>query len=266
MGKPSIFSKEYDRRMKKRKARITIGVILVIIVFGVVFYKGYISNFIKDAKQKYEAEKVKKQEEASKSEEKPNIDANVNNENKASEQVQNKEEKYYEIKFPDGNAVKAVYEEENGVKKFKYLAPTEAKITFDLSMAAQGMVVCDEKTQNVMFCDINGTQKDITLKGYTSSTAGKTFPKDAILGENPNYIWSLSPKFISESQVVYISQLPYFGKEEKYLWIVDINDESRRMLNVPAKNISINSMTEKGLEVSADGVNKYIKADGSIVQ
>ena len=39
MAKPSIFSKDYEKKMKRRRIRITIVVSLVAIITGVLIYK-----------------------------------------------------------------------------------------------------------------------------------------------------------------------------------------------------------------------------------
>ena len=50
MGKPSIFSRDYEKQMKKRKKRIAFTIFIAIIagVFVTVSMKGTVKNLIKD--------------------------------------------------------------------------------------------------------------------------------------------------------------------------------------------------------------------------
>ena len=44
MAKPSIFSRDYEKKMKRRKRRITIGIILILLVVVVAFVKFQLPN------------------------------------------------------------------------------------------------------------------------------------------------------------------------------------------------------------------------------
>lgn len=265
MGKPSIFSKEYERRMRKRKLRIAFAVLIFVILGFGVLYKGYISNFIKSAKASYINEKQKQAEDKQK-QELSNKEENKIAEDKKVEEKNVVEEKFYDIPIKEGVKVKVVYDETQGEKKFKYVEPSESKINFDINSTGKGLVIHDESAQSMIFCDINGNYKDITMPAFNSSSANRSFSKESVIAENPAYVWAASPKFFNENQIVYISQLPWFGKEEKYIWVVDASNSTYRNTNVYGKNVVVGNKVDKGIEINIDGKISYMDQNGNLIQ
>ncbi|MBU5592863.1 hypothetical protein KQI89_14005 [Clostridium sp. MSJ-4] len=266
MGKPSIFSKDYERKMKRRKFKILFIGLIVALVVGTILCSGYISNFIQETKKQYLADKQKEEEK-----EKEVLDKNKDSSEESSlikeeKDIAKEEQLYYEIKLTDDTIVKLVYEGKDENIKYKFAETDGNKIYFDINPSGKKLLIYEEGTQNLFIYDTNGNYVDGTMKNFTSGSAGKTFDKDTELGKNPSYIWCGMPKFYSDTQIAFISQLPWFGKEDKYIWTLDLDAKSYNNTNIQGRNIIINGMQDKGLEISLDGVLNYMTKDGNIVQ
>ena len=273
--KPSIFSREYERRMRRRKIGIISLIVLVVLILGLLVAGDYVKPFIND-KIGYISAKINKKdavdenaadekpvedktsEETEKTDETPNSEEIINDE--ASKEV----EQFYDVTVSEGVTVRALYDEKDGVKSFKFIEPGENKVTFDINKSLNQMVLLDEASQKMVLEDINGTMKDITLETYTSSS-GTKFLRSNILSTKPGYVWNKSPKFIDDTHVVYISQLPWFNREGRYyVWIVDVASNSHKNINgLEGASITIGDVVDNGINIDVDG-NKFILApDGS---
>ena len=117
----------------------------------------------------------------------------------------------------------------------------------------------------------DGTGKNVTKTSYISG-GGTTFTKDQTLINNPQYIWNSQARFIDETRIVYVSQLPYFGSAavNKYIWLVDIKDAPQQMIenvmwNLKAPEVTLGELVpEKGITVVENGNTFYLNADGIV--
>lgn len=262
MGKPSIFSRDYEKKMKRRKRRIMLLIIAVIVIVSVVFIKFKLPNIdFTDVKTKIQAwvDTGKPKEEIDVEEEKEQTNEE--------EEKREPEKTYMDLNLAEGVVVKAEYQEVEGVKKFITLVPVEG-LTYTLSPSAQQIIVVDS-AQNIKLCGIDGTVKDITKKEYISTT-NQSFAKDQILANNPTYVWHSQVKFIDETKILYVSQLPYFGSSanNKYIWIYDIASGVETTLwNTKSQDIIVGDLVpEKGITVTIAGVVNYINNQGVITQ
>ena len=178
MAKPSIFSRDYEKKMKRRKRRITIGIILILLVVVVAFVKFQLPN-IDFTQVKVDEEPIE--------EEKP-------------QDVEKEPERtYIDFKIKEGTVAKAEYVEAEGVKKFVALEPIEG-YTLSLSPSQQQMIVMDTN-QNLYLLNVDGSLKDVTKKEYIS-TSKQTFPKDKMLAAYEGYIWKTKGMDIQIGEVV----------------------------------------------------------------
>jgi biopolymer transport protein ExbD len=179
--KPSIFSKDYEQKMRRRKKRITLTffISVILIIFVVVYIKGVFKNFGTSVKN------TKSNVVSSKNEPK---NSNINKPQKS---------EGYDIQLSDGTTDSAIYETKNNEKTFRYLSPTGSNTYYDISPSGKSMVVFDSKAQSIILMDISGNKQDITNNQYVS-TSGTEITKTAQLSAQPDYIWCSSPKFINE--------------------------------------------------------------------
>ncbi|GFZ31827.1 hypothetical protein CSC2_23530 [Clostridium zeae] len=283
MGKPSIFSKEYERRMKKRK-RLVSTFILVVLVIGAIAFTATKINFKNDIKDKVSSILTKKsnqdkpsisndkanndKEAATKPKDDSNKDGNKQSDSNASkdtskngnEEKKQEEDKYIEVTLGSGTVSKIFYDDVSGTKKYKYLDPIDSGVTFDISPSQNSMLINEVNTQQMKVIGSDGQQKEITKASYVTKD-GRTFSREAIMKQYPGYLWSVNSKFIDDKHVAYVSQLPWFGVPDlySYIWIVDINSgEHKALMNIKAKNLTISNLEADGLHIKADDTEKVI--------
>lgn len=282
MPKPSIFSKDYDEKMRRRKRnrRIAILIVLVIVIIG-IFIVSFGSKFglnVKSSMNKIKAivitrmnkdstdktnkdsnnsSKAKNDENSNKSENE-NSDAAVQK-----EQVKKEETGEYAVKLPNGEEIKLKYSVVNNEKS--YIDVTPKTLVYDISPSKKQIVVLENSTQNLILLDINGTINDISKTEYVSSK-GTVFSKDSIMKANVGYIWCAAPKFINEDNIIYQSQLPWFNKGNiKYIWKYIISSKvyehnlSGGLGEVFGADIKYGKLNSEGLEVIIDGNVKIVK-------
>lgn len=272
MPKPSIFSSQYNEEMKRRKRiKIIIGIVLLIIALTAVFGGSINDSIGEKVKLKFEKSKEKGKDQKDGADNiKQDSKSKQENEKSQANEMKEKEIKKdvpktgnYNIKLSNGEEVKLSYNIVNNEKQYTGVLPKG--INYDISPSKKNIVILENKTQNMILVDSNGNTKDITKKEYVSSK-NDVFKKDDILQYNSNYIWCSSPKYLNEDNILYISQLPWFNKEDqKYLWKYNISSNnhyhnlSQAGGEISGVNIKYGSNTPEGLEVIVDGVKNIIK-------
>lgn len=266
MGKPSIFSNQYRREMKRRRNRIIIIVvaIIVIAVLGIILITGSLSNY-KFTENSNEVKKVSEKN----TEKTQNIsvknEASKTNKQEDSNKQQNTPAKVFTVNMADGKTINITYDDTNSVRKITNIQNGDPDIDFNINPSGTFAVAYEKSKQNIMLINADGTSSDITNTSYTSSN-GTAFSKDSILSQKSDYIWQQSPKFIDDDNIAYISQLPWFNKTSKYIWKYNIKDKTNINTNITGTNVKMNNMVNgKGLEIVVDNVTEYLKPDGSVV-
>lgn len=288
MGRPSIFSKEYERKMRTRRIRNVTLILIVIIASGAFILRNnfmiWVSNKIdikdvaKNNVMSFVTNKVKNafterkgsgEADLSKDKAEPEKAAAIEESSEKNIPVETSIslEKYYEMKLNNGISVNVIYEENGEDRKFKN-ASSEGRIYFNISPSGKGIVILDEESQDMFIMDDTGRVVDITKKQYISTSGKEIYNKDEQLVKVPGYIWHRTPKFIDENNIVYISNLPWFNRtEERYIWKVNLTtNEQINILRSAATNLSFDKLTENGLLASIDGKEKYIQTDGKIIE
>lgn len=261
MVKPSIFSKDYEKKMRRRKKRIIFAafVSIILIIFAVIYSKDVFRNFVKNANN---TNNTKNNATPNKNETKS---SNINKQESKAPAKQEKVEGY-SIQLSDGTTVNAIYETKNNDKTFKYVSPAESNIQYSISPAGKNIVLFDSKVQSIILVDINGNKQDITNPQYVSSS-GTVITKSSQLSAQPGYIWCSVPKFIDEDNIAYISQLPWIGKTTKYIWIENIKNKTHTWVQaVEGEDVKLDKLTDKGLTVIVDGKTMYLTSNGSITE
>ncbi|MGL5479221.1 MAG: hypothetical protein ACRDCB_09315 [Clostridium sp.] len=265
MSKPSIFSRDYEKRMKKRKIRIALIIGVILIVGGALLYNFKIKNMdFSNVRNKLQAwvDSDKKEEPKAKAE-----DPKTQIEEKPVEE----EKTFLEIELPNKEKIKVQYEVEDNKGKVKEVEDKKG-YDFDVSPDKDEIIALD-KNQNMYLIKLSKEKDykvtDITKKQYVSKN-GTKFPKDTRLEADKNYKWHAEPKFINEDTIIYVSQLPFFGTSatKEYVWIYDISSkEDKVIFKLSGKKIDIGDIKkDKGIEVNIDK-NEYIIDDkGNIVK
>ncbi|MGO5065186.1 MULTISPECIES: tRNA (guanine-N1)-methyltransferase [unclassified Clostridium] len=266
MAKPSIFSKDYERRMKRRKRRTFFSVIVIILIsLVVIFTNNGIGKKIKiSLNQIKEETKAEEENKNKQQEQKENENKNAATVKKQSEVPKDNN---IEVQLEDNIKIKLIYiEDSNKNKTIKSIDLNKNNLLYDINPSKNLIVVTNPKTQNIYLVNLNGEKQDITNKQYTS-TSGTTFQKDAILASKQDYFWGVLPRFIDNDNIAYVSQLPWFNKTTKYVWMYNIKNKAHLYnQNISGEDIKFDKLTEKGLTVVSDGKTLFLKADGSVAE
>ena len=266
MKRTSIFSSEYEKKKRRKRRRIAIVVILVLLIAsgGALYGSGKLNNVslkniftFKKNDSDSKASTIVKNEEDKKAEAKKEAAKETKAEN---------ETKYIDVTLSSGTKVKAVYAEENGTKKFTLVEGLSDGSTFDLNKSGSQVIINDASSQEIKIYNLNGEEKNITKANYVTKS-GQSFSKDTIMKQYPGYIWSLNAKFLDDTHVVYISQLPWFRKADldTYVWIMDLNSGVYQTVwAAKGKAVKIETLNDKGITVDIDGSKKTVTSNGNV--
>lgn len=265
-----MFSKDYDRKMKSRRRRkIVITTILIMLVLVLLFgisFKRWMDNYAKSPNnvEARKTEPAKKTETNS-----PNTnpvkdpsnnksDSNTNNSNST-------DEKTISAQLPDGESLSVVFADNNGTKKIEHIfLANNQDIYFNIDPTGDKAVVLTA-AQDMYVVDLNGTATDITKDRYITSSTQETIMKKDYLTSHAGFSWHESPKFVNDTTIIYVTQMPWF-QSDKYLYKLDLNTKDHQWLsNIQGKQITLNNLSDAGLEVNIDGNNKHINASGALV-
>lgn len=278
MGKPSIFSREYEKKMKRRKRNIII-ISLIIVLITSTFLIKVVYNPIdyKNIKKNIQAwidsdtitsEETKTTDKETTNENKTTDEEETGNKEILKEETQKPLEKSIDITLASGNTAKAIYTEESGAGKiFKTLTTADNGVVFNISPSGKQMIITDTNS-SINLYNVDGTNTIVSKDQYISSS-GSVFAKEVILKEQPEYLWNVNPKFISEEKIIFVSNRPYFGKTplKQYLWLTDIKTgEDKVFWELAGAGIEIGENEEKGIKVIVDGKTYYVDINGNCVQ
>ncbi len=273
MGKPSIFSREYEKKMKRRRRNIIIISSIILLVISTLIVK-IVSNPIdyKNIKNNIQAwidSDTTNVDSNTKEDKKQADNGEVSNEKeKPEEEPQQPVEDYINITLVNGDIAKAIYvDDAKSGKIFKTLDTSEKSINFDISPSGKQMIVMDTNLVITLY-NIDGTNKVLSKDQYVS-TNGNVFTKEVTMQSNQAYLWNVNPKFISDDKIVFVTNRPYFGggKLKQYLWMTDTtNDTDKIFWELAGQNIEIGTREEKGVKVTVDGQIHYIDINGNNIQ
>lgn len=265
MRKPSIFSRDYERKMKKRRRRIIAISVIGVLLIGSLVMKIAISNINMDSFRNRVQIWI---DEDKTSEDKNNDISNSenNNDEQIVEEAPNEPEiKIIEFTVNENSILKAEYEDIDGTIKIKGVSEVPSNIYYDINQSKNLILTIDEK-QNMKLFNVNKKEANITKDKYTAPN-GEVFNKDSVLQTYDGYLWNVEAKFVTDTKVAYISNVPYFGYDlNKYIWIVDLNNNTHNTVwSSKGKEIKFGDLKEKGLEVVIDGNVKYVNQNGDLV-
>lgn len=253
MRKPSIFSRDYEKIMRKRKRIFTsvISALTLSVIFLVLFiskYKignieGYLMTWIKNDDSEIE-EQIN--DDISNIEiEDSKLDENIEEDNSVKLSLGN-EELIMRYSYIDGKKSIESVDTENG----EY---------YSINKSRNKIIILDNE-QNIFLGDVEGNVINITLNEYISPY-GEVFNKNNVLEIYDEYIWHLEPRFLGENKIAYISNLPYFGYGlSKYINVVELETGIHTtMWGLKGNNIILKETLNHGLEAEIDGNIKYVE-------
>lgn len=264
LGKPSIFSSEYEKKMRKRKRNIIILTLAIILVVGSIAAK-LIYNPINTSKVKQNLQAWVDSDTQAGQSVKEN-DKTQEQEVQKQEEVKKEEikEQSIDISLVSGKVAKAIFTTENSTNIFTEIRDLDEGVTYDISPSKNKVVIADTDGTMTVY-SVDGTSTVVSKDQYVSSQ-GTAFIKSDVLAQNPGYLWNSNPKFIDDNRIIFITNRPYFGFEnlDQYLWITDIASGNDNVLwNIKGSNITLGESSESKIPASIDGVTYHIDGDGN---
>ncbi|MDY6012659.1 hypothetical protein [Clostridium sp.] len=269
MAKPSIFSKDYEKRMKRRRLRIIIAVGLIIVVAGLFVYKFKIQNMdFSNVRNKLQAwvDSDNPDLQPQKTQESEKVQVKDTEIKDTESKPEPPKKAYIEAKISDKVVAKCEYKVVDKKKEFVSMKKIDGA-SYDISPNKQMLLILD-KDQNMKLVDIDGKVTDIT-KGEYVSTKGAKFSKDTIIKNDKNYVWHNQAKFLDDENIVYVSNLPYFGtaSTKQYVWMYNIKNKTHTLGRLAGKEITIGKVVpKKGIEIKVDKNEYILNNKGSIVK
>ena len=235
MGKPSMFSSNYHREIRRRRIINTLLILLSLLVIGmIVFNKQTITYFNKfKASVNTPVKRNAKQIEGSKNNTGKNKQDSAKPkpaEQKPAEPAKNNGS--FTFAFPDNTSVSIEYTQENDEKKFTGISQNNNGITYDIRDDGKAITFDYPKTSDIWIFNIDGSSKKLNPDFYKSTGGnGKIFKKSDILERYSNYMWAAKPKFLKDGRILYQSYVPWFRKTNNcILWAVSADGTSNRMI------------------------------------
>lgn len=253
MAKTSIFSSKYEKRRKRKVFLRNLGIMtLIVLVIGLIVYKPLMHK-VEQVRQRIAEEKYLKAN--------PTVIPTVPTEVIPEAEVPES----FKVMLPSGKEAEVYYEKTDGVFSFLKIEETEAW-SGDVSPSGKLAVVFDKESQEMVLVDEAGLQTDITYRVYKNSK-GYTETKESIMARIEGFVWSEEPRFLSDNQVVFMSMLPWFKAEERYMYVFDIAGKTHKSLQtIKGKEVVFGELTDKGLMVTMDGNARYLTPGLKVVK
>lgn len=234
MAKPSIFSRDYEKIMRKRKKRRNIIVLLSVLTLT-------ISTII----IKYDMQKISAAfKDIAFSKEL--ILSNFKTEN---------------INIPIDDYILTL----------KVIRNNDALEIVDI-YCDKDLISSDINKNTVLIIDNNqkmylvNTKKeiiDLTLDEYVTED-GEKICRSEMLNNNPNYLWHTNGRIVNDEKIAYVTNLPEpYDESEKKVTFVTVNDNIHNINeSLRGTSIKIYESDENGLKVEIDGNIMYITNEG----
>lgn len=276
MSKPSIFSKDYEKHMKKRKRNMLIMIIILIIAIlcmclylkdGSYSFSKMYNNIISKINQ-FNKEKKLEVDVSNEDNRYNNSEHQTNKDNeKGILQNDKSQDKFFYVNINNRN-IQISYEEKNEKRTLKQAKDLDNNyIYYDINPSKNGIIIYDSNSQEVFYIDVYGNISNITKQKYIS-TKGDEFNREEVLKNNENYIWCTTPKFLNDDTIAFISELPWINKDNnKYIWYGSIKDRKYRYIksNI-SKDIRFSELTNEGLKVIIDKKQYILMDNGQLIQ
>lgn len=259
--KPSMFSKNYRKELRRRKIRrivLVVGVILIVGGTVISFDKGkaLVKNyFTKDSEDSV----------IDAAEENESIEQPLEKEKELEVKNEENSNVTFEAKLNSGKSVLVEIKEDNNKKVISNIQCPEA-IKGSISPSSEKCLIIDEATQDIYIVDTSQEVKNITNQQYIATTK-EVFTKESVLQYTPGYKWVEGAAFIDDTYVAYSSQLPWINEGgARYLWIVNINDNTHKgYFNIKGNSFRFGETKAEGITIEIDGRTIVVNSQGNVV-
>ncbi|MBZ9625261.1 hypothetical protein G9F71_020670 [Clostridium sp. FP2] len=280
MSKPSMFSKDYKKEVKKRKRKIVLLIIVPIIgltIFlitdfdvlknsGISMKNGINSILLNKSKDKRSSDvQVEKTPQVAKPQSDSEKSKAVQAEKALKVEATLKNEVFV-VALSDGQKISVEISVKAAEKTIKGII-NDKNISYDISPSKKSIVIQSTNNQDLLYVDINKVSKNITKKTHQSSK-GQMFSKEELFKTHKNYLWSITPKFIDEDNIAYVSELPWINERAvQYIWKVNLKSNLHTQVKTASgMHITFKNITTKGLTTLIDGNVVYVTFAGETIE
>jgi hypothetical protein len=250
MGKPSMFSSNYRRIMRRRKilSRVLIILCALLVVF-IIYNKSAVEglrkiagNFISSIQDGINGTGESKPEESggtnagnipSQAAPSPTPAATPTptpgGENKPSDNTEGE----YVFQFPNGEKLNITYSREGEDIRFTGIKTDNKGISYDIRGDGKAIVFDNPQISDIWIYTADGQYRKLDPAFYTSTKDGQTtrYDKAWAMKTFGGYVWAAAPAFAPDGRIVYQSYLPWFkSKNTYYLWVVGADGRNSRLV------------------------------------
>ena len=269
MKKASIFSREYERKIRRKRFAILFIILFFFLVL--VYYIVNFSEFNNYVKNVYYSMITKENDENIDLNNKLNESVDLIGETKEQEHQENNNNESidevsldylkHEISLNNGEKINIFYEEGNQIEYIASQDELPKNYRFDISPSRSRILIEELNTQDTYMLDENLNLFKLDPEFFYSNSARTRFYKNDVVSSYENYSWYNNARFLNDNTIVYISNLPWFGKNEQYIWrtdIQDVNNITHFMTSVGGENIDFGELTEEGIKVNINNEMKLL--------
>ena len=238
MAKPSIFSRDYEKIMRKRKKRRNIIVLLSVLILTV-------SIII----IKYDMQK---------------ISATFKN-IAFSKELRLSNFRTENINLPiDDYIVTLKVVGNNDNLEIVDIKCDKDLISIDIN---KDRVLIIDDNQKIYLINAKKEIIDLTLDEYATQS-GERVSRSEMLNNNSNYLWHTNGKIVNDEKIAYVTNIPEFnGELQQCIAVVTVDDNTHNINeSLKGDSVKLYKSDEKGLKVEIDGNIMYITSEGENIE
>lgn len=220
MPRPSMFSRNYEKLMRRRRINITLVILIIIsaVFFGI---KYYLNNNDIDF-----FDNIFKKTEAGQKEPTPEPTPGPTAEPTVTPTEPPVQTNTYDYTSSNGDVYTVSYEITDQGIAFTGIDSIYDDLGYDISQDKQYIVFEDRAVEDIMLMSSDGKTVKINPSSYYSKTSSVLIKKEDMLARVQNYIWSAKPHFTSDNKVVFLTDIPYLYDDGKlYMWTASISGQ-----------------------------------------
>ena len=234
MSKPSIFSRDYEKIMRKRKKRRNRSVILLVLILmvSVIIIKYDMQKFRTTFK---------------------NITISKDY------LLENKKVKNIKVNLNDYEIILKTIEKGESIEIVD-IETEEELLSVDIK---DDNVLIIDKNQNMYLINTKKDVIDLTLNEYINSN-GKRIVKDDILKNDSNYNWHTQGKIINNDKIAYVTNVSSSNNEliQSVVFTTIENNIHIIKQEFQGNIINLYEVNENSLRLEIDGKIMYITSEG----
>lgn len=233
MAKPSIFSRDYEKIMRKRKKRRNIIVLLSVLILTV-------SIII----IKYDMQK---------------ISATFKN-IAFSKELRLSNFRTENINLPiDDYIVTLKVVGNNDNLEIVDIKCDKDLISIDIN---KDRVLIIDDNQKIYLINAKKEIIDLTLDEYATQR-GERVSRSEMLNNNSNYLWHTNGKIVNDEKIAYVTNIPEFnGELQQCIAVVTVDDNTHNINeSLKGDSVKLYKSDENGLKVEIDGNIMYITSE-----